>query len=270
MRTDNPAMTNDAPTPEVLVTCDCKVATVTLNRPHRRNAMTRAAWLVLRDVFGSLEQDDSVRAVVLTGADGNFCTGADMDQNARVHPRDRMRAANSAALAVAEFSKPVVAKVEGYAVGAGWNLALLCDLVVASTTAKFGQLFARRGLSVDFGGSWILPRLVGLHQAKRLVMLADTINADEAFSLGLVSTLVEPDELDAAVADIAGRLAAAAPVAVSQSARLLEEGSSLSLREALENEARSQAVNFATDAPDAIRAFVEKRPPTFTGQWLVS
>ncbi|MGA4688644.1 enoyl-CoA hydratase/isomerase family protein [Rhodococcus sp. AB351] len=254
---------------DVLVAQDGSVATITLSRPERKNAMTVDAWRSLRETFGALQHDDSVRAVILTGAGGDFCTGADMERRDSTHPLDRMREINATALAVAEFSKPLVAQVEGYAVGAGWNMALLCDVVVASRTAKFSQIFTRRGLSVDFGGSWILPRLVGLHQAKRLVMLADIVSAEEAYGLGLVTELVEPDALAGRAAELAARLAAAPPVAVSMSARMLEQGSSLTLREALENEARSQAVNHATDAPDAMRAFVEKREPSFTGGWRV-
>ncbi|TWH24870.1 enoyl-CoA hydratase/carnithine racemase [Rhodococcus rhodochrous J45] len=261
----------------MLVAQDGSVATVTLSRPERKNAMTVDAWRSLRETFGALQHDDSVRAVILTGAGGDFCTGADMERRDSTHPLDRMREINATALAVAEFSKPLVAQVEGYAVGAGWNMALLCDVVVASRTAKFSQIFARRGLSVDFGGSWILPRLVGLHQAKRLVMLADIVSAEEAYGLGLVTELVEPDALAGRAAEhirgcpyhIRSRRAAPPPVAVSMSARMLEQGSSLTLRAALENEARSQAVNHATDAPDAMRAFVEKREPSFTGGWRV-
>lgn len=254
---------------DITVERDGAVATVTLDRPGRKNAMTLDSWVALREAFHHLQRDDTVRAVILTGAGGNFCSGADMDRHGGMHPLDRMREINTAALAVAEFSKPVVASVEGYAVGAGWNLALLCDVVVASRTAKFSQIFARRGLSVDFGGSWILPRLVGLHQAKRLVMLADIVDAEEAFALGLVTELADPADLGIRTAALAARLAEAPPVAVSLSARLLEEGSTSTLREALDNEARSQAVNHATDAPDAIRAFVEKRTPSFTGGWQV-
>ncbi|WP_420749113.1 enoyl-CoA hydratase/isomerase family protein [Rhodococcus sp. O3] len=254
----------------IAVERDGAVATVTLDRPDRNNAMTLESWTALRDAFRELQRDDSVRVVVLTGAGGNFCSGADMDRRGTMHPLERMREINSVALAVAEFSKPVIASVEGYAVGAGWNLALLCDVVVASRTAKFSQIFARRGMSVDFGGSWILPRLVGLHQAKRLVMLADIVDAEEAFALGLVTELVEPADLGTRTIELAARLAEAPPVAVGLSARLLEEGSSSTLREALDNEARSQAVNLATDAPGAIRAFVEKRPPSFTGNWQIT
>ncbi|MGW4332538.1 enoyl-CoA hydratase/isomerase family protein [Rhodococcus koreensis] len=254
---------------DVLVGRDGAVATITLNRPTRRNAMTLDSWIALREALAELALDDATRVVVLTGAGSDFCTGADLDKRAPMHPLTRMRQINATALAVAEFPKPLIAKVRGYAVGAGWNLALLCDLLIASRDAQFSQIFAKRGLSVDFGGSWLLPRIVGLHRAKRLVMLAEMIDAERANALGLVSELVEPEELDATVARFAAGLAASPTVAVMQSARLIEDGTTSSLRDALENEARSQAVNFATDAPAALRAFVEKRPPAFSGEWQV-
>ncbi|MFE5706396.1 enoyl-CoA hydratase/isomerase family protein [Rhodococcus koreensis] len=254
---------------DVLVGRDGAVATITLNRPTRRNAMTLDSWIALREALAELALDDATRVVVLTGAGSDFCTGADLDKRAPMHPLTRMRQINATALAVAEFPKPLIAKVRGYAVGAGWNLALLCDLLIASRDAQFSQIFAKRGLSVDFGGSWLLPRTVGLHRAKRLVMLAEMIDAEQADALGLVSELVEPEELDATVARFAAGLAASPTVAVMQSARLIEDGTTSSLRDALENEARSQAVNFATDAPAALRAFLEKRPPAFSGEWQV-
>ncbi|OUS93404.1 enoyl-CoA hydratase/isomerase family protein [Rhodococcus sp. NCIMB 12038] len=254
---------------DVLISRDGAVATITLNRPTRRNAMTLDSWIALREALAELALDDATRVVVLTGAGSDFCTGADLDKRAPMHPLTRMRQINATALAVAEFPKPLIAKVRGYAVGAGWNLALLCDLLIASRDAQFSQIFAKRGLSVDFGGSWLLPRMVGLHRAKRLVMLAEMIDAEQADALGLVSELAEPEELDATVARFAAGLAASPTVAVMQSARLIEDGTTSSLRDALENEARSQAVNFATDAPAALRAFVEKRPPAFSGEWQV-
>ncbi|MGV9864389.1 enoyl-CoA hydratase/isomerase family protein [Rhodococcus koreensis] len=254
---------------DVLVGRDGAVATITLNRPTRRNAMTLDSWIALRETLAELALDDATRVVVLTGAGSDFCTGADLDKRAPMHPLTRMRQINATALAVAEFPKPLIAKVRGYAVGAGWNLALLCDLLIASRDTQFSQIFAKRGLSVDFGGSWLLPRIVGLHRAKRLVMLAEMIDAEQADALGLVSELVEPEELDGMVARFAAGLAASPTVAVMQSARLIEDGTTSSLRDALANEARSQAVNFATDAPAALRAFVEKRPPAFSGEWQV-
>ncbi|MGH3586063.1 MAG: enoyl-CoA hydratase/isomerase family protein, partial [Pseudonocardia sp.] len=177
---------------------------------------------------------------------------------------------NEVALLLHELPVPSIAKVDGVAVGAGWNLALGCDLVVATPSARFSQIFARRGLSLDFGGSWLLPRLVGMQQAKRLALLAEMIDAAEAHRLGLVTWVVERAEIDGFVADLGTRLAAAAPVAIAQSKALLHEGADRTLRDALANEARAQTVNFATvDAPAAFAAFVEKREPEFTGEWAV-
>jgi enoyl-CoA hydratase/carnithine racemase len=246
------------------------VLTLTLNRPHRRNALDLALWDGLRDQLARARDDDAVRAVVITGSGGAFCAGADLSAPREGHPLDRMRGVNEIAMLLHELPKPSIARVDGVAVGAGWNLALGCDLVVATPTSRFSQIFAKRGLSLDFGGSWLLPRLVGMQQAKRLALLADMIEADEAHRLGLVTWVVAPDELDGFVADVAARLAATAPVAVAQSKALLHENADRPLREALASEARAQAVNFATaDAPEAFAAFTEKREATFTGEWAV-
>ena len=201
---------------------DGAVAAIVLCRPHRRNALDLDAWIALREAVLELQEDPQIRSVILTGADGTFCAGSDLDKRGSSHPLDRMRVINATAIALSEFPKPLVAKVDGFAVGAGWNMALLCDFVVAAKGAKFSQIFAKRGLSVDFGGSWILPRLVGLQQAKRLVMLAETIDAQEAYELGLVTYLVEPAELDEHTSTLAQRLAAGPPAALSQSAAMLE------------------------------------------------
>jgi enoyl-CoA hydratase/carnithine racemase len=170
-----------------------------------------------------------------------------------------------------ELTVPTIAKVTGVAVGAGWNLALGCDLVVATPESQFCQIFSKRGLSVDLGGSWLLPRLVGLQQAKRLVLLAETIDAAEAHSLGLVTWVKPSGEIDAFVDELAGRLAAGPPFAMSQSKGLLNDGANATLRDALANEARAQPGNFATaDSMEAYAAFAGKRTPKFTGAWAVS
>lgn len=247
------------------------VLTLTLNRPRRKNAIDGELWDALRAQLAVARDDADVRAVVVTGAGGDFCAGADLSGGvSRGHPLDRMRRINEVALLLHELPVPSIAKVDGVAVGAGWNLALGCDLVVATPRARFSQIFAKRGLSLDFGGSWLLPRLVGMQQAKRLALLAEMIDAAEAHRLGLVTWVVEPAEIGAFVADLAARLAAAAPVAIAQSKALLHEGAGRTLREALAGEARAQAVNFATaDAPAAFAAFSAKREPEFTGEWLV-
>lgn len=247
------------------------VLTVTLNRPHRKNAIDRDTWTRLHEALHTAEDDENIRVVVITGAGGAFCAGADVSgDRSGEHPLDRMYKINTIALTLHELPKPVVAKVGGVAVGAGWNLALGCDLIVASREARFSQIFARRGLSLDFGGSWLLPKLVGLQQAKRLALLADFIDAAEARELGLVTWVTEPDQLDTAVDDVVKRLVDGPPVALAQSKRLLNEGADQTFREALENEARAQAVNFATeDAPAAFQAFLDRTEPVFTGRWAV-
>lgn len=118
--------------PDLVVSRDGAVATIALNRPTRRNAMTLQSWIALREALGELAADRASRAVILTGAGGDFCTGADLDRRVPMHPLDRMREINATAMAAADFPKPLIAKVRGCAVGAGWNLALLCDLVIAS------------------------------------------------------------------------------------------------------------------------------------------
>jgi 2-(1,2-epoxy-1,2-dihydrophenyl)acetyl-CoA isomerase len=147
------------------------------------------------------------------------------------------------------------------------NLALACDIVIASDDARFSEIFARRGLSIDGGGSWVLPRIVGLQKAKELALLADIVPAERAVQLGLVTRVVPRADLDATVAELAGRLAAGPPMALQATKRLLNEGVHASLADALEAEAQAQAANFGTrDTAEAMAAFVEKRPPTFEGR----
>lgn len=256
--------------PVLLTHDDGGVRTLTLNRPHRRNAVDRELWDALAEALTAITDDASVRAVVLTGAGGAFCAGADLSGGVPdEHPLRGMRRVNDIALLLHELPQPSVAAVDGVAVGAGWNLALGCDLVVATPRARFSQIFARRGLSLDFGGSWLLPRIVGLQQAKRIALLADTLGADEARALGLVTEVVDPDELAGHAAALAARLAAGPPVALAQTKALLNAGVQSSMREALDAEARTQTINFATDAPEGFRAFVDKRDPDYTGTWRV-
>lgn len=248
------------------------VQTVVINRPDRKNAIDPAGWIALRDVFHRAGEDESVRAVVVTGANGDFSAGADLSgEHGQAHPLRRMQLVNEVASTLFHLPKPVVAKVRGVCAGAGWNLALCCDLVAAAEEARFSQIFVRRGLSPDFGGSWLLPRLVGMQQAKRLALLGDFVGASEASELGLVTWVVGDDDLDGFVADTAQRLAAAPPIAVAQSKALLHTATEQSFAEALDSEARAQTVNFATeDAATAREAFMRKTEPTFTGRWAVS
>jgi 2-(1,2-epoxy-1,2-dihydrophenyl)acetyl-CoA isomerase len=245
------------------------VLTITLNRPERKNAINGTMWDELLATFREVSTDPAVRAVVLTGAGGAFCSGADLSPDGRgvaKHQLVRMRDVADVALALHRIPQPTIAKVGGVAAGAGCNMALGCDLVVASDTARFSEIFARRGLTIDFGGSWLLPRLVGLHKAKELALLADIISAAEAERLGIVNRVVPAGELDAFVDDWAARLAAGPPLALSMTKKLLNDGAVMSLDQALEAEGMAQTVNFGTaDTAEAMAAFLEKRDPNFTG-----
>lgn len=248
------------------------VRTLTLNRPRRKNAIDGELLTALCEAFTAAGNDRDVRVLVLTGAGGDFCSGADLSAVFNgAHPMYKMRGYSELALLLHELPIPTIAKVDGVAVGAGWNLALGCDLVVATPESRFSQIFARRGLSPDCGGSWLLPKLAGLQQAKRLALLAEMIDAAEARSLNLVTWIVPAPEIDAFVADLGARLTAGPPIALAQSKALLNEGADRTLRDALANEARAQAVNFATaDAPEAYAAFAGKRSPNFTGRWAAN
>ncbi|MCV7423168.1 enoyl-CoA hydratase/isomerase family protein [Mycobacterium yunnanensis] len=256
--------------PVLLVDDAGGVRTLTLNRPHRKNALDARSWCELADALRATARDPTVRVLVITGAGGAFCSGADIAAGDDVHPRYKLQRLGDVALALHELSVPTVAKVAGVAVGAGWNLALGCDLVVATPESRFSQIFAKRGLSVDLGGSWLLPKLVGLQQAKRLILLGDMIDADEARALGLVTWVRPADEIDTFVDDLTGRLAAGPPFALAQSKALVDDGASSTLQQALANEARAQPGNFATtDAAEAYAAFAAKREPNFLGTWAV-
>jgi 2-(1,2-epoxy-1,2-dihydrophenyl)acetyl-CoA isomerase len=207
--------------------------------------------------------------MVVTGAGGAFCAGAQLSGDMAVgsHPLNGMHPVSAAAIALHDMPKPTIAKVGGDAVGAGMNLALGCDLIVAGESARFSEIFARRALSVDFGGTWLLPRLVGLHKAKELALFGDILSAKDAEAIGVVNRVVPDGELDSFVADWANRLADGPPLALQMTKRMLSNSFSLSLSEALSWEAAAQAVNFASkDTIEGVTAFIEKRAPVFRGR----
>lgn len=255
---------------DIEVTHHQGVATVTINRPERKNAVTGDMWAQLAETFRSLGANHEVRCVVITGAGGEFCSGADLSARSStgrpVHQLAAMRSVNDAALALHRLPQPTIAKVRGVAVGAGCNMALGCDLVVANDTARFSEIFAKRGLSLDFGGSWLLPRRIGLHRAKELALFGDIISASQAHELGLVNRVLPDAELDAFVDDWARRLAAGPPIALAQTKRLLNNAMNVTMEEALDDEGAAQTVNFGTkDTIEAMEAFTQKREPKFKG-----
>ncbi len=245
------------------------VVTVTLNRPDKKNAIDLEGWNELLAAFREVGDRDDDRVLILTGAGGEFCSGADLSEEEGVerHQLRRMHFFGSVGLALHHLPKPSIARIDGIAAGAGLNLALGCDLIVASDRARFSEIFVRRGLSLDLGGSWLLPRLVGLHRAKELALLGEVIPAAEAERIGLVNRVVATSQLDATVEDWASRLAAGPPLALDMTKRMLNQSLTQSLEEALAVEAMAQSVNVASaDTREAIRAFLEKRPPSFRGR----
>jgi enoyl-CoA hydratase/carnithine racemase len=247
------------------------IVTVTMNRPQKKNAVNNTMFNELGEIFHEVAERPDDRVLVLTGAGGAFCSGADLTQEVgdgeRPHQLVNMRHVADVVLALHRMAKPTIAKVAGVAAGIGANFALGCDLIVASDEARFSEIFARRGLSLDGGGSWILPRLVGLHRAKELALLADIISAKEAMDIGLVNRVVPAGDIDRFVADWAQRLAAGPPLALSMTQTMLNNSFMVSMDQALEDEARCQTVNFGTqDTGEAMAAFVQKREPKFQGR----
>jgi 2-(1,2-epoxy-1,2-dihydrophenyl)acetyl-CoA isomerase len=256
---------------------DAGLVTVTLNRPEKKNALHGACWIELDRILQDAALDPDVRAVVLTGAGGNFSAGADLSGSnpegtgltgRPVQPIvQEMRVVGDMILRLHRMAKPTLAKVDGVCVGVGLGLALACDLVVASDRARFSEIFAQRGLALDGGNSWVLPRLVGLQRAKELAFFADVIGAADAHAYGLVNRVVPVDELDAVAGEWARRLAAGPTLALSLTKRLLNSSWSVTFEQAVEDEARCQHITAASaDMLEGLTAFAERRAPAFKGR----
>jgi len=250
------------------------IVTLTLNRPDRLNALGDTLREELCDALVRASDDPAARVIVITGAGRGFCAGGDMKAAHEVQEGVRERALldrvapirDKVVLAMRDAPKPIIAAVNGPAAGAGMNLALACDLRLASTAARFGQTFVKRGLHVDWGGTYFLPRLVGMAKACELIFTGEMISAEEAYTLGLLNQLVPPEQLMPATYALAQKIAAGPPIAIRLAKRALYHNQDVALRSALEFETFAQNVCRETeDAREGIRAFVEKRPPQFQG-----
>jgi 2-(1,2-epoxy-1,2-dihydrophenyl)acetyl-CoA isomerase len=248
------------------------IATVTLNRPEARNALDMAMRREVAAVLDEIEADDGARVLILTGAGGHFCSGGDVKtmrekRHTAAEGRGRVELLNAMVLRLVNFPKPTVAMVDGYAVGAGSNLALCCDLIVASDRAKFGELFWKVGLVPDGGGTWLLPRVVGLARAKELIFTADVIDAAEAERIGLVNRVVPVAELEGVTHALADKIAAGPPAVLKMAKHMVNRAATSDLASALDLEAFSQGIAIASqDHQEGLAAFFEKRPPKFTGR----
>jgi 2-(1,2-epoxy-1,2-dihydrophenyl)acetyl-CoA isomerase len=247
------------------------VGTVTLNRPEKMNAFFGSMRDEIADALEEMAEHDQVRVVIVTGRGRAFCTGADVSYMADLLERGEYDEANALVTAgrrvigaVRSMPKPVIGSINGPAAGGGANLALACDLRIASERASIGQTFNRIGLHPDWGGTWLLPRLVGHARAAELFFFGEMIGAEEAARIGLFNRVVSHDELADATRDWAERLVAkpALPLALAKRAIRASDGSTLD--EMLDYEAEAQDRCFrSADAVEGTRAFVEKRAPNF-------
>jgi enoyl-CoA hydratase/carnithine racemase len=262
------------------------VATITLNRPDAGNSFDMNMMVEIDDAVKRVGEDRDVRAEILTGAGKYFSTGIDLSLFAApqrhlekegssedVFPDEEDQTYGkgtpvAAVIRIRSMPKPVIAAVNGPAVGLGFSLALACDIIVASDRAKFGMIFVKRGIVPDTGGSFLLPRIVGLPKACELTLTGDTIDAAEADRIGIVSRVVPHDDLVTAARELAGRIAKNPPLAVGLAkSQLYQAMAETDMVEHMKREVEAQGELMKTaDFLEAAAAFIEKREPVFKGQ----
>ena len=282
--TNEAKRTVDTGTDQLLCEIEAGVATITLNRPDKRNALSNELTPALRRVLLDADTDPTVRCVVITGAGRAFCSGGDvsgMGGNASPPPmasdapkrtiddaiRNLQQGQETLTLRLFDLSKPTIAALPGAAAGAGMSIALACDLRIAAQSAFITTAFANIGLSGDYGGSWLLTRLVGPSRAKELYYTSRRVGADEGLALGIFNEVVADDELMARTQTLAGSIASGPPIALRYMKENLNRAVGADLRSALAMEAdRMVRCTRTDDHKEAVQAFMAKRKPTFRGQ----
>lgn len=262
--------------PELGVQKEGPVLRLRLQRPERRNAMTREMLARLTECIENAPDDASVRVIVLSGEGEHFCSGMDLaavnersEQNPRVGDIQRRlpRGANRLIQAMLGVQIPIVCAVRGWASGLGFHLALASDFTIASKTARFVEPFVRRGFTPDSGATYLLPRLVGLVRARQMLLLGREIDGEQAADWGLIHEAVDDEALDSAVEEIAQQLAESATIALGLSKWLLHRALDLDLADSLANEAFALELSSRSrDFKEGMAAFAEKRPPRYEGR----
>lgn len=246
------------------------IGVLTLDRPDRLNAMADPMWDALHEHLGKIADDDAIRAVILTGAGRAFCSGGDVTGMAKsdiVSGRARSQRRHRAVLALYNLEKPVIAAVRGAVYGIGNALALACDLILASDTAKFSMAFKKVGVVPDGGAIFFLTQYLGIARAKDLVYTARVVPAEEAHRLGLVMRVVPDDRLDAEARALAGDMAESATYALALAKKMFHSMYVPALEQLMEMETlASGAVRLTHDHKEGVDAFKEKRPPRFLGK----
>jgi len=240
------------------------VVTLTLNRPHRKNGINRELVDEAIAALHAVSADHRDRALVITGAQTSFCSGMDLAEPLAPDPLTFMRRVGEFCRVLHELPIPTIAKVRGPAIGFGANLALCADLVLAAEDAVFGEVFAARGVGLDGGGSWLLPRLIGPQKAKELAFFGAKVSGAEAHAMGLINRAVPDADLDSLVQEWAGRLASGPRRALSMIKTELNQAYERSFAASMEVEAIAQSQAFGgAEAKEGFQAFLQKREPDF-------